>query len=399
MGGETARGRKPRGQHPDKRLTAVRIKALKTPGKYADGNGLYLLVEPSGAKRWMLRTIVLGKRSEIGLGGLSLVSLAEAREKAVTMRKQARAGADPLAERRRANAKVLTFKAAAKQVHAEHGKAFRNAKHRAQWLASLDADVFPVIGQRPVNVIEPADILKVLTPIWTVKPETARRLKQRIRVVLEWAKASGLRSGDNPVDGVARVLPRHTTSKEHHAAMGYPELPAFVKKVQDADGAEAVRLALEWTILTAARTNETIGARWDEIDRDAAVWTVPASRMKAGRPHRVPLSSRCLEILTRAEALKGDSSFVFPGRGGTKLLSNMALAMLMRRLKRTETVHGMRSAFRDWAAEQTDAPRAVCEAALAHTIQNKAEAAYARSDLFERRRTLMHAWSNYLTNG
>lgn len=212
---------KPRGKHPDRRLTAVTVRNAKTPGRHADGNGLYLLVDDSGSKRWLLRTVVGGKRRDIGLGSARLVSLADAREEATRLRKSARAGGDPLIERRRERRPVPTFKEAAIQVHKSHAASFRSDKHAAQWLASLEADIFPVFGERPVNAIDSGDVLKALSPIWTTKSETARRLKQRIRVVFDWAKASGHRSGDNPVDGVTKVLPRVRKAQTHHAALPY----------------------------------------------------------------------------------------------------------------------------------------------------------------------------------
>ena len=387
---------KPRRAHPDKALTAVHVRNIKKPGKYCDGNGLYLVVDPSGAKRWLLRTIILGKRCDIGLGSVRLVSLAEAREKAMHMRRKARDGEDPLADRRRATLVVPTFKEAAQKVHEQHAATFKNAKHKAQWLASLTADVFPTLGHLRVSAIQSGDVLKVLSPIWTTKPETARRLKQRIKVVFDWAKASGYRAGDNPVDGITKVLPKVRQAATHHPALPYAKVPAFVQQVRECDAGEVTRLAFEFLILTAARTSEVIGARWDEIDEDARTWTIPGIRIKAGREHRVPLSGRCLEILERAKRLAGDSHFVFPGRAAKSPLSNMAFLMLLRRLKREDiTAHGFRSSFRDWAAEKTRFSRSVCEAALAHVVRDKTEAAYFRSDLFEQRRALMDAWAQF----
>jgi integrase len=390
--------RKPRGAHPAQRLTAVKVKALRIPGRYADGNNLYLIVDERGTKRWMWRGVVRGKRCDLGLGSAVVVTLAEARSEALRLRIAAKRGEDLLAGRRAARAPVPTFREAAKIVHAQHSAAFRNDKHRAAWLSTLDTYVFPHFGDRRVDQVTRADVLAALSGFWTRRPETARRVKQRIRIVLEWARAAGHRSGDNPVDGLKRVLPRHSTAQEHHAAMAYTELPAFLTSVREAPwAAAAVRLALEWTILTCVRTSEALGAKWGEIDREGRVWTIPGERMKAGRSHRVPLSPRSLELLDRAGAIAEEGGYVFPGRQARKPLSNMALAMLMRRLGRSETVHGMRSAFRDWASEQTNAPHAVCEAALAHVISNSVEAAYARSDLFDRRRELMEAWATFLS--
>ena len=265
-------------------------------------------------------------------------------------------------------------------------------------LASLEADVFPVFGERPVDSIESTDVLTALTAIWTKKPETARRLKQRIKMVLDWAKASGLRTGENPVDGVTRVLPRHKGEQRHHLALPYEQVPALIESVRATDAGVATKLAFEFAILTVARTIEVIGARWEEIDRDSKTWTVPGVRMKAGREHRVPLSGRCLEILVQAKAIADGGPFVFPGRSANTPLSNMVFLMLVRRMKRRDfTPHGFRSSFRDWAAEKTSAPRAVVEAALAHVVKDKTEALYFRSDLFDRRRKLMDTWSKFST--
>lgn len=389
---------KPRRAHPDKVLTAVHVRNFKAPGKYCDGNGLYLVVDPSGAKRWMVRTVILGKRCDIGLGSVRLVSLAEAREEALRIRRKARDGEDPLAERRRTSLVVPTFKEAAETVHEAHAATFKNDKHKAQWLASLKADVFPVLGGLRVSAIQSGDVLKVLSPIWTAKPETARRLKQRMKVVFDWAKASGYRTGDNPVDGVTRVLPKVRHAATHHPALAYAHVPAFLQQVRGCDAGEVTRLAFEFLILTATRTSEVVGARCEEIDEHARMWTIPGVRIKAGREHRVPLSARCLEILKRAKELSGDSLFVFPGRAEKAPLSNMAFLMLLRRLKRDDiTAHGFRSSFRDWAAERSNSPRVVAEAALAHVVRDKTEAAYFRSDLFDLRRRLMDNWAKFAT--
>lgn len=283
---------KRRGKHPDKALTAVAVRQTKTPGRYADGNGLYLEVEASGAKRWTLRVVVHGRRRDIGLGGVSLVPLGEAREKAAALRKIAREGGDPVLERRKAQGTVPTFSEAAEKVHAEHAPSWKNEKHAAQWLTTLKTYAYPEIGSLPVNAIDTPMLLRVLSPIWLSKPETARRLRQRLGTVFDWAKAAGYREGDNPVEGVERGLPKNNRQKEHHAAMPYGEVPGFVKILREADAGLPVRLGFEFLILTAARTGEVLGASWDEIDLEEKVWTIPAARMKAQRQHRVPLSER-----------------------------------------------------------------------------------------------------------
>ena len=386
-----------KGRHPEKALTPVQVRALKTPGRHADGHGLYLVVDPSGAKRWLLRIVVQGKRRDIGLGGAGLVSLAEAREKALAYRKTARDGGDPLAERRRVQVTIPTFAEAAETVHAEHKATWRNSKHAAQWINTLRTYANPHFGTKRVDQIETPDVLRALAPIWLTKSETASRVRQRIGTVLDWAKAAGHRSGDNPVDGVTRGLPKQGDREEHHAALPYAEVPTFVARLRAMSGqGEVGRLAFEFLILTAARTGEVLGAQWSEIDDAEALWTVPASRMKAGREHRVPLSGQACEVLKRVKVLAGNSSLIFPGRSGTKSLSNMAFLMALRRMKVPITAHGFRSSFRDWAAEATTLPREVAEMALAHTIENRVEAAYRRGDLLAKRRELMEQWTTFL---
>lgn len=385
------------GTHPSKALSAVKVRSELAPGRYADGNGLYLVVDPSGARRWILRTVAGGKRRDIGLGSAKLVPLADAREAAAALRKLARSGGDPLAERRQARVIVPTFAEAAQRVYDEHKAAWKNAKHTAQWLSSLQRYAFPLLKDRRVDEIDTPDVLRVLSSIWLKKPETARRVRQRIGTVMDWAKASGFRTSDNPIEGVAKGLPKQTGRDQHFAAMPYASVPGFIDELRKAEAVEGVRLAFEFLILTATRTNEVIGARWSEIDLASKVWTIPAERMKAKREHRVPLVGRAIELLQRAKALAGDDSFVFPGRSRGKPMSNMALLMLLRRMNVEATVHGFRSSFRDWASERTNFPREVCELALAHTIKDKSEAAYRRGDLLEKRRELADAWARFVT--
>lgn len=391
---------KRKGKHPHHELAATKVKNLKEPGRYVDGNGLYLIVDPSGAKRWVLRTVVHGKRRDMGLGGVTTVSLAEAREKAAALRKLARSGGDPLAERRKDHTPIPTFEQAAREVYASHSASWKNRKHAAQWIKTLEEYVFPVFGDRRVDYIDTPEVLKALSPIWLTKPETARRVRQRIGVVMDWAKAQKFRSGDNPIRGVTKGLPKQTDRPEHHVSLPYAEVSGFIRDMRASDSNEITRLAFEFLILTATRTNEVIGARWSEINLKEKVWTLPKERMKAKVEHRVPLSPRCLEILKRARELAGeDSDYVFPGRTPGEPLSNMAFLMTLRRMGCTFTAHGFRSTFRDWAAERTNFPNDVCEAALAHSVKDKTEAAYKRSDLFERRRDLMTTWAAFATEG
>lgn len=386
---------KPRGQHPNKALSATGVRNLAKPGRYADGNGLYLVVDLSGAKRWLLRTVVHGRRRDIGLGGLQLVSLAEARETAAEYRRIARSGGDPLEAKRAIERAVPTFEDAARQAHAERLQGWKNAKHADQWINTLRDYAFPLIGKSRIDVISTADLLGVLSPIWLTKPETARRVKQRIAAVFDWARAAGYRSTDNPASGLAQGLPRQPPRKTHHSALDYRELPVFMETLRGSAVSEPVRLALEFLILTAARTVEVINADWSEIDLEKCIWTIPAARMKASVEHKVPLTDRCNAILERARSMGTGIGLIFPGRRPSKPISNMTLLKAARQLGGAITVHGFRSSFRDWAAEQTSFPHDVCEMALAHTIKNKAEAAYRRGDLLEKRRRLMEAWANY----
>jgi integrase len=383
-------------KHPHNALSSLRVKSLSVPGRYGDGNGLYLIVDPSGAKRWVLRTIVQGKRRDIGLGGLRLVSLAEARTKACEYRKLAREGGNPVEARRKQTAIVPTFAEAALSTLEQHRAGWRNEKHAAQWMTSLKLHVFSVLGSKRVDQIETADVLRALSPIWFSKPETARRIRQRIATILNWAKAAGHRTGDNPVDGVAKGLPRQSERRAHFSAIPYEDVPDFIRTLQAAPTNQYARLAFEFLILTAARTNEVLKARWGEIDFDKRTWTVPPDRMKAGREHRVPLSPRSIAVLESARNIKQGPDFIFAGRTFNEPMSNMVLLMILRRADAKFTVHGFRSAFRDWASECTNFPREVCEMALAHSVRDKTEAAYRRGDLFQKRVELMDAWAVYV---
>ena len=384
------------GKHPDKALSALKVRQLNEPGRYADGNGLYLVVAPSGAKRWMLRTIIQGKRSDIGLGGAGVVTLAEAREKAAEYRKVARTGGDPLAAKREAKRVIPTFKVAAETVHDEHKAAWRNAKHTQQWINTLTHYAIPIIGDMRVDRIDTPDVLRVLSPIWLKKPETARRVRQRMAAVFDWVKASGYREGDNPVEGVTRGLPKQLERDRHHSALPFADLPAFITRLRASNGNLISKLAFEFLILTVTRTSETLLAGKAEFDLDAKVWTVPAERMKAKRIHRIPLADRAVEIVSEAFFLSSDSELLFPGRDVDKPMSNMVFLETLRRMKLSVTAHGFRSSFSDWAAETTNFPREVVEMSLAHTIENKVEAAYRRGDLLDKRQELMSAWADFV---
>lgn len=401
-------------------LTPLAVKNAKA-GRHADGNGLHLLVKDSGARSWVYRFMLNGKTRDVGLGpaaGADAISLADARFAASALRLKVKSGIDPLAEREQAEAEALasaqaaviagkTFKAVAEAHISANEESWRNAKHRQQWRNTLETYAYPVIGDLPVAEVETAHVLEVLEPIWREKPETASRVRGRIETVLDAAKARGYRDGENPArwrGHLAQVLPNAAKTKAarnrllgrdgHHKAMPYEEVPSFITDLRGRDAMAA--LALEFVILTAARTSEAIGATWAEVDLEKAVWTVPGERMKAGKEHRVPLSPRAVAILETAKLHGG--KYLFPGQSGGKL-SGMAMAMLLRRMKVGVTPHGFRSAFRDWSAERTGYSHEVCEMALAHTIGNKVEAAYRRGDLFDKRRRLMDDWATYCGGG
>lgn len=375
-------------------LTPARVRQEKKPGRYADGNGLYLVVSDKGGRWWEWRGTVRGRKDRIirGVGSARIISLADARETARAWRLLARAGTDPKDERDKAKRDPLTFEQAAHKVHADQIDPHAgNEKHKAQWINTLRDYAFLVIGTLPVHAVTQADVLKVLAPIWTEKPETARRVRQRLRTVLDWARAAGYREGVNPVEGVEKGLPKQRRKAEHFVALPHQELPDLMRRIEAVDGMGA--LALRFAVLTAARSGEVRGATWDEIDTEAKVWTVPAERMKAGEPHRVPLSDAALAVLEQARG--NDRTLVFPSRKPGRPLSDMTLAAVLKRLGVSATVHGMRSTFRDWAEEMTGFSREVKERALAHTVRDKVEAAYRRSDLFAKRRQLMEAWARY----
>ena len=387
------------------RLSATRVERVKKPGLYADGGGLYLQVI-GGAKSWILRYDFQGRRREMGLGPLRDVGLAGARQQAARWRHTLKVDrrdpleareAERLAERLR-TASAVTFKEAAGRYIEAHRPSWRNDKHAGQWETTLTTYAYPVLAALPVADVQVGHVLKVLEPIWTVKPETAGRVRGRIEAVLDWAAARGYRAGDNPArwrGHLEKLLPARSKvrSVAHHAALPFAEVGAFVADLRDREGTSA--RALEFLILTAARTGEIIGAKWPEIDLDAKVWTIPGARMKAGREHRVPLSVPAVALLKRIKE-SGAGDHVFPGGSRAQPLSNMALLQTLERMGRRDlTVHGFRSTFRDWAAERTNFPREIAEAALAHTLKDKTEAAYRRGDALEKRRRLMEAWARF----
>lgn len=375
------------------KLTATAVKAAKAAGRYGDGGGLFLMVGASGSKSWLVRVQKDGKRRDIGLGGASKVPLALARERAVIARSQIEAGIDPVAARRKA-AGVPTFREAAALVHAEHKGSWRNAKHSGQWLATLTAYAFPTLGDLSVSRIEAPAVRDALAAIWLTKPETARRLRQRICTVIDWAVAKGYRDLPLAMAVIDKALPRQRQGVKHHAALPHSAMPAFMATLRAKE--TMGRLALEAVILTAARSGEIRLAAWGELDLEAALWTIPADRMKAKRPHVVPLSAPAVALFERMKAhRRGGSDLVFPGAARGKPLSDMTLTKALRDMAVDAVPHGFRSTFRDWVAEETHWPAELAEAALAHVIADKTVAAYQRGSMLDKRRVMMTAWAEF----
>jgi integrase len=386
------------------KLTSLSVRNAKRRGLYGDGGGLFLQVGATGAKSWIFRWKQGGKFRVMGLGPAHTVSLAEARDKALACRKLRLDGIDPIEDRRARRAgqqldaaKAMTFKQCG-EAYVSAQKAAWRARTLSAWENTLGAYAYAAIGNLPVQAIDVGLVLKVIEPIWSAKPETADRVRGRIESVLDWATARGYRAGDNPArwrGHLENLLPRHTKVRrvEHLAALPYPEICPFMAELRAQESVAA--RALEFAILTAARTGEVIGARWSEISIADQLWTVPENRMKARKEHRVPLSEPALAIIERMQALR-TSEFVFPGGRANRSLSNMSLLMLLRRMNRHDvTVHGFRSTFRDWAAECTAFPAEVAEMALAHAVSDRVEAAYRRGDLFQKRRQLAEAWARF----
>ena len=375
---------------------------------HPDGAGLYLKVDKGGSRSWVFRYMFDRRPRYSGLGSTTSVSLATARTLAAEARQQLQLGHDPIQAKRQAEldaavgkARSMTFKECAEAYMAAHEPSWKNAKHREQWHSTLRRYLYPKFGGVAVSAVTTEMVLDAVQPIWHSMPETASRVRGRIEVVIDWAKARGAFSGENPArwrGHLSNLLPKPSKVAKvaHHAAMPFDDLPAFMSELRSATGLTS--RALEFVVLNAARTTEALGARWTEFDLERKIWIVPAGRMKAGKEHRVPLSQRAVEIISELEAVKR-SEFVFPGQKPGRHLSNMCLLMLLRRMKRGDlTVHGFRSTFRDWAAETTRFENFVVEMALAHAIADNVEAAYRRGDLFEKRRKLMNAWSQFAGN-
>ena len=379
-------------------LSATRVKVLKEPGRYSDGGGLHLFISKAGRKSWVQRITIDGRRRDIGLGGFPSVSLAKAREKAVDNRTTVAAGRDPLAEKRKPT--IPTFKEAASTVHEANRPRWRNARHAASWLQTLERHAMPKLGNMPIDRIGRTDVLQVLSPIWTTRPETARRVRQRMRTVFRWAMAHGFTETNPAGEAIDGALPPMPKVKAHLRSLPYQEVAAALATVEGSQASMPAKLCFRFLVFTAARSGEARGATWDEIDMTERVWKIPSERMKAGVEHRVPLSEQVLDVLAQAYALSEESGLVFPSplKPGSPM-SDMTLTKILRStgLAERATVHGFRSSFKNWTLEQTDTPWAVSEAALAHILGNSTEQAYARSDLFERRQTLMQQWADYVT--
>ena len=381
-------------RRPEKALTAQFVRTAQEPGKYFDGHGLYLRVEPNGTRFWVQRITIRGKRCELGLGPASLVPLAEARTKAIENRRMAREGGDPLAEKRRAKA-ILTFEQATKKAHEELSPTWKNPKDRAAFLSTLETHMFPRIGSLPIPDVTSADIRQAILTVRKSAPEVARKLVFRVSAVFKWAIAEGMRK-DNPARSDALALPRVEMKREHRKALPYSEVAGCLAAIDASGAGQSTKLALDLLVLTASRSGEVRLADWSEIDLAAKVWEIPVERMKMKRPHRVPLSSRAVAVLTEAKAVTGGKGLVFPGSKAGKPLSDMTLSKLVKELGFDADVHGFRTSFRTWAQERTNFPREVAEAALAHLSGDAVERAYARSDLFEKRRKMMDAWAAFL---
>lgn len=384
-------GRKPQAER--RLLTAARVKQATEPGKYYDENGLYLRIKPTGAKTWVQKIVIDGRQRELGLGSVALVSLAEARELARTNRKAAREGRDPIAERKRTEA-IPTFNEAVQRVYALHEPSWRNKKHAAQFLSTLEQYVSPVCGHKKVSDVNSQDVMTALLPIWTTKVETARRVKQRIGVVMKWAIAQGFRQ-DDPSTAIEQAMPKAKQTVTPRKSIHYDAVTDFLNAVRGSRAAAATKLALEFLVLTAARSGEVRLATWQEVEFERRLWTIPAERMKGNAEHVVPLSDRAIEVLTEAREL-GSESLVFPGTKPGRPMSDMTMSKLVKELGFDADVHGFRTSFRVWVQERTNTPFEVAEKALAHKTKNKVVAAYARSDLMDKRQKLMQRWADHL---
>ena len=379
-----------------KQATHNELKAITKPGRYKAGDTLYLIVTPTGAKSWVQRLTIHGKRRDIGLGSFKLITLSKARQRAHDNRVMVAEGGDPVAEKRREQ--MPTFGKAAILTYETLKPRWRNGKHTLNWIQGMTKYAIPVIGSRPIDQLGREDVLRILAPLWTTKPETGRRLRQKMRAVFRWAQAHGYIESNPAGEGIDGALPKQPTVKAHLRALPYREVAGALDTIEQSGASIAAKSALRMLILTATRSGEIRGAQWDEIDIENRAWIIPANRMKTGREHRIPLSDAALDVLEQVRILRDKSGLVFPSptRPGNPL-SDAALIKVLNRtgLAEAATVHGFRSSFRDWCAD-TSKPREIAEAALAHTVGG-VEGSYFRSDLFDRRRALMSQWADYIT--
>ena len=379
-------------------LSATGVKALKEPGRYTDGEGLHLYISKAGRKSWVLRITYGGRRRDIGLGAFPTVSLALARGKAAGQRVAVAEGRDPLAEKHAPT--MPTFREAACAVHEANKPRWRNSRHVKSWMQTLERHAIPTLGNAPLERIDRGDVLKVLTPIWTTRPETARRVRQRMRTVFRWGMAHGFMQTNPAGEAIDGALPAMPKVRAHLRSLPYQEVGAALETVAASQASVPAKLCFRFLVLTASRSGEARAATWEEIDLDGQEWRIPSERMKAGVEHRVPLSEQALEVVDKASALRSESGLVFPSPlKPDSPMSDMTLTKILRStgLAERATVHGFRSSFKNWTMERTNTPWAVSEAALAHTLGNSTEQAYATSDLFDRRCALMQQWADYLT--
>ena len=378
------------------KLTAKFVENISVAGKYYDQHGLFLHVRPSGAKKWLQRYTFNGRRREVGLGSAKIVSVATARKTAHQNLVLVSEGVDPIEDKKQ-DSLIPTFEVAAREVYEANRPTWRNAKHAAQFITTLETYAFPTIGSMSVNDINSSHILSILSPIWVKKSETAKRVRQRLSTVFKYSVAQQWRNDDPANIAIVEALPNHKKKVMHRKSISYNDIAGFLKTVSGSSAGVNTKLGLEFLILTAARSGEVRNAHWNEIE--GSLWTIPAERMKAGVAHRVPLPVRCMEILNEAKKISQGSGFIFEGTRFSKPLSENTFNKLMKDLGVEVHAHGFRTSFRTWTQEKTNFPREIAEAALAHSLKDKAEAAYARSDLLEKRAAMMDAWAQFISSG
>jgi integrase len=377
------------------KLTAKFVESISVAGKYYDQHGLFLHVRPSGAKKWLQRYTFNGRRREVGLGSAKIVSVANARKTAHQNLVLVSEGIDPIEDKKQ-NSLIPTFEVAAREVYEANRPTWRNAKHAAQFITTLETYAFPTIGSMSVKDINSSHILSVLSPIWVKKSETAKRLRQRLSTVFKYSVAQQWRNDDPANTAIVEALPNHKKKVMHRKSLSYNDIAGFLETISGSSAGVNTKLGLEFLILTAARSGEVRNAHWTEIE--GSLWTIPAERMKAGVAHRVPLPARCMEILEEAKEINQGSGFIFEGTRFGKPLSENTFNKLMKELGVEVHAHGFRTSFRTWTQEKTNFPREIAEAALAHSLKDKAEAAYARSDLLEKRAAMMESWAQFISS-